>query len=146
MTSLCCLAIEIWEWCLAQEIMICAEYLSGMENVAADWESCHHNDSSNWQLSPAVFNAVSQLLGPFSIDLFAIRINHQMQIYCSCKPDPGTISIDVFLMQWRDKSPFAPTFLSDWQSAPEDSERVCESSLSDCSSLAWPCKYGFLSC
>ena len=33
---------------------------------------------------------------------------------------------------------FVPTFLSDWQSAPEDLERVSESSLSDCSSLAWP--------
>ena len=105
MTSLCCLAIEIWEWCLAWEIMIHAEHLPGVENVTADWESRHHNDSSNWQLSPAVFDAVSQLLGPFSIDLFASRINHQLPIYCSWRPDPGAISVDAFSMPWRDKSP-----------------------------------------
>ena len=33
---------------------------------------------------------------------------------------------------------FVPTFLSDWQSIPEDLEGVSESSLSDCYSLAWP--------
>ena len=31
---------------------------------------------------------------------------------------------------------FVPAFLSDWQSSPEDSEGIGESSLSDCSSLA----------
>ena len=71
MIPLCCLALEIWEWCLARDVMIRAEYLPGVENVAADWESRHHNDSSNWQLLPTVFDAVNQLLGPFSIDLFA---------------------------------------------------------------------------
>ena len=75
MISLCCLVIEIR--CIAWEIMICAEYLPSVENVAADWVSHHHNDSSNWQLSPAVFDAVSQLLGPFSIDLFASRVSCQ---------------------------------------------------------------------
>ena len=86
--------------------MIRAEYLPGVENVVADWESRHHNDSSNWQLSPAVFDAVSQLLGPFSIDLFASRINHQLPIYCSWRPDPGAISVDAFTMSWRDQSPY----------------------------------------
>ena len=33
---------------------------------------------------------------------------------------------------------FIPTILSDWQGSLEDSERGSESSLSDCSSLAWP--------
>ena len=106
MTPLCCLALEIWEWCLARDIVIRAEYLPGVENVAADWESCHHNDSSNWQLSPAVFDAVSQLIGPFSLDLFASRINHQLPIYCSWRPDPGVISVDAFTMSWRDQSPY----------------------------------------
>ena len=32
---------------------------------------------------------------------------------------------------------FVPTFLSNWQSSPEDSEGIGELSLSDCSSLAW---------
>ena len=100
MTLLCCLVFKIWEWCLAQEIMIRAEYLPAVENVAADWESHHHNDSSNWQLSPAVFNAVNQLLGSFSIDLFESRINHQFPIFCRWRPDPGAISVDAFTMSW----------------------------------------------
>ena len=126
LTSLCCLAIEIWEWCLAREIMICAEYLPGMENVAANWESRHHNNSSNWQLSLAVFDAVNKSLDPFSIDLFSSRINHQLPIYCSGRPDPEAISVDTFLMPWREELPICSHLLSDWQSAPKDSERVDE--------------------
>ena len=72
MTPLYHLALEIWEWCLARKIVIHAEYLPGVENVAADWESRHHNNSSNWQLPPTIFDAVNQLLGPFSIDLDSI--------------------------------------------------------------------------
>ena len=86
--------------------MIQAKYLPGMENIAADWESRHHNDSSNWQLSPTVFNAVTELLGPFSIDLFTSRISHQLPTYCSWKLDPGAISVDAFSISWRDKSPY----------------------------------------
>ena len=33
---------------------------------------------------------------------------------------------------------FIPTILPDWWSSLEDSERISELSLSDCSSLAWP--------
>ena len=117
--------------------MIHADYLPGVEDVVADWESRHHNDSSNWQLSPAVFDAVNQLLDPFSLDLFASRIDHHLPYYCSWIPDPGVISVGAFSMPWWDESPylFRPfcligrTYLK---------KRVGKISLSDCSSLAWP--------
>lgn len=38
---LCQLAMQMWEWCLAHQIAIHAEYLPGIENVTADWESHH---------------------------------------------------------------------------------------------------------
>ena len=105
LTPLCCLAIQIWEWCLVRQIEIRAEYLPGVANTTADWESRHHQDSSNWQLLPAVFDAVNHLLGPFSINLFASRINHQLPIYCSWKPNPGALTVDAFSISWKDTSP-----------------------------------------
>ena len=47
MIQLCSLALWIWQWCLVQQITPHAEYLAGKENVIADWESRHH-DNSNW--------------------------------------------------------------------------------------------------
>jgi len=58
------------------------------------------------QLSPAVFDALNQLLGPISIDLFASRINHQLPIYCSWKSDPGAMSIDAFSITQQNKFPY----------------------------------------
>ena len=70
---LCQLALDIWTWCLARQITLHAEYLPGTENTIADWESRHHQDSSNWELCLSVFEVLNRLLGPFSIDLFTSR-------------------------------------------------------------------------
>ena len=86
LTPLCRLAIQVWDWCLTRQIVLQAEYLPGVENTTADWESRHNQDSSDWQLCPSVFDTLSHMLGPFSIDLFASRTNHQLPSYCSWRP------------------------------------------------------------
>jgi len=100
LSPLCQLSLEIWNWCLARQIMIHVEYLPGSKNTIADWESRHYQDSSNWHLCPAVFDTLNRLRGPFTIDLFASRMNHQLPVYCSWRPNPGALVVDAFSTSW----------------------------------------------
>jgi len=106
LTPLCQLAIQVWDWCLVRHITLRAEYLPGVQNTTADWESRHHQDSSDWQLCPSVFDTLNYQLGPFSIDLFASRTNHQLPTYCSWRPDPGASTIDAFSISWTKMTPY----------------------------------------
>ena len=106
LSPLCQLSLEIWNWCLARQIMIRAEYLPGSKNTIADWESRHHQDSSNWHLCPAVFDTLNHLMGPFTIDLFASKMNHQLPVYCSWRPDPGALVVDAFSISWAQNTPY----------------------------------------
>ena len=87
MSQLCCLALQIWQWCQGCNITLHAEYLPGKDNTKTDWESCHLRNSSDWKLLPSVFRSLNSLLGPFTIDLFASRTNAQLPQYYSWKPD-----------------------------------------------------------
>ena len=35
-----------------------------------------------------------------NIDLFASRLNYRLKPYVSYKPDPGTVAVDAFTVQW----------------------------------------------
>ena len=74
------LAVQIWNWCLERWITIHAEHLPGVENVQTDWQSRHLIDLSEWKLHPDIFLSLEDLFGPFSIDLFASRTNHQLPV------------------------------------------------------------------
>lgn len=102
-TLLSSLAVEIWEWCLARVITIHAEHLPGKLNTRADWESRHVNDSSDWRLRRDIFLQLEAKWGPFSIDLFASRMNAQLPVYCSWRPDPAALSVDALTIPWRDQ-------------------------------------------
>ena len=88
------LAVEIWEWCIRNNIITHAEHLPVRENVRADWESRHIKDSIDWMLQRDIFLQLETRLGPFSIDLFASRTNTQLPVYCSWHPDPEALTMD----------------------------------------------------
>ena len=137
LTPLCRLAIQVWDWCLARQIVLRAEYLPGIENTTADWESRHHQDSSDWQLCSSVFDTLSHMLGPFSIDLFASRMNHQLPSYCSWRPDPGACTIDAFSVSWDEMTPYLfPPILPGRQSSVEDTPGLGRICLPDSTGMA----------
>ena len=74
---------EIWQFALSKGIMITAEYLPGRLNVREDWASRNFQDSSEWLLSPRVFQKICVKWGPTELDLFASRACHQIQSYLS---------------------------------------------------------------
>ena len=91
---------EMWEYCMLKTITITAEHLPGHDNVVADWQSREYQDSSNWKLSVPVFQKIVQILGPVTVDMFADRMNAQMPVFYSWKPDPDAAVTDAFSMTW----------------------------------------------
>jgi len=101
------LSKELWEFILAQGITITAEHLPGKLNVEADTQSRMVNDSSEWKLSPIVFNKLCQQRGVPSIDLFASRTSHQVPRYMSWKLDPYSQGRDAFQIMWKHLEAYA---------------------------------------
>ncbi len=94
------IALEIWEWCVQNSVWIKAEYLPGVLNTIADWESRNQSDSSSWMLAPQLFAKLHQKF-QFQVDLFAERTNAQLPTYWSWKPDPEAQVTDAFTASWR---------------------------------------------
>lgn len=55
---------------------------------------------NNWRLNPKIFAQKNALCGPLDMDLFADRLNAQVEKYMSWKPDPFAVSTDAFLANW----------------------------------------------
>ncbi len=94
---------RIWKWCEERKIFLTASYISSCNNVIADNESRKEIDSEEWMLGTGYFRLISKKLGNPTIDLFASYIAHQCKRYVSWQPDPGSISVDAFLMKWNEE-------------------------------------------
>ena len=91
---------EIFDWARKRNVVLSAEYLPGHLNVVADRESRTHNLDMEWMLNQNVFQKVCHVFGTPDLDLFASRINHQLERYVSWRPDPHALSIDAFQLNW----------------------------------------------
>ncbi len=81
--------------------MVCgSEHLPGKDNTLADRESRIFHDNTEWMLNPTVFDKCVQLVFRPNIDLFASRLNAQLDAYISWKPDPGAVITDAFSVSW----------------------------------------------
>lgn len=93
-------AIDIWEWCIERKIWISAAHLPGVQNTEADHESRHFNDRTEWMLNKRAFTKITQTFGKPEIDIFASRLNAQLERYVSWLPDPGAEAVDAFSLNW----------------------------------------------
>jgi len=98
---------KIWQWCQDKKICLTAEHLPGTQNVIADWYSRNVNDSSDWALDRDIFLQIQKLVGNLEVDLFASRLNHQLDKYVSWKPDPMSWATDAFLLCWKEIQGYA---------------------------------------
>ena len=46
---------QIWEWAIAQDILLSAAYIPGDSNVVADFHSCCFHENKEWALKETVF-------------------------------------------------------------------------------------------
>lgn len=120
------LAANFWQYCLNRHISLTAEYLPGQDNQEADFQSRHFCDVSLWKLRAGVFADLQNMWGPFSVDLFNSRLDHQLPWFFSWRPDPLAESTDAFLQNWHPERGYAfprlqlspgpqPTFGGKWR-------------------------------
>lgn len=99
------LAKRIWEWCLERQIYISAIFVPGVLNTA-DFYSRSFSDHSEFMLKREIF---SRLCGHFfapDIDLFASRLNKQMDPFVSWYPEPGALHCNAFSLSWKKFKPY----------------------------------------
>ena len=101
------LAKEIWLWCAQRNIWLTAVHIPGVENVEADKQSRRSHSQLEWTLDRTIFrDCINAAKVEPNIDLFASKINHQLQPYVSWHPDPGAVAIDAFHLSWKQYVPY----------------------------------------
>lgn len=102
MRDLHSIAKEIWLWAKDRNLWISAAHVPGVDNSEADELSRNINDDTEWMLNPKYFKRLETVIGNMDIDLFASRINCQLQQYVSYTPDSQAIAIDAMTLSWSD--------------------------------------------
>lgn len=94
------LAKQIWLWAMSKQIWLSATHIPGAENDA-DYESRHYTDNVEWMLDRTVAENVMILWDKPEIDMFASRMNKQLDRYVSWRADPEAEFVDAFAMSWE---------------------------------------------
>lgn len=94
------ISIEIWQWCFHRDIVISAKHITGIKNFQADQLSRQFSDSKEWMLKPDVFSRTCHHFFLPDIDLFASRLNTQLDKFVSWTFDPDAAEIDAFTFCW----------------------------------------------
>ena len=95
------IARQVWKWAIDRNIILSATHIPGILNEEADEESRMGDQSSEWMIDSSTFRSLCQGLNfSPSIDLFASRLNHQLETFASFRPDPEAWHIDAFSLDW----------------------------------------------
>lgn len=99
------LAKSIWEWCIQRNIFVVAMYIPGVLNTA-DYLSRNFSDSTEWMLKKDIFIRICKQFFVPDIDLFASRLNRQVDDFVSWFPEPGSMHTDAFTLCWQGYMPY----------------------------------------
>ena len=80
-----------------------AAHCPGPPNTDASSFSRNFNEAIEWKLSTQLFQKISGMFGTPTLDLFASRINYQIDRCISWKPDPKAQATDAFSIHWNTK-------------------------------------------
>ena len=95
------LAVHIWSWCIERQIWLSAAHIPGAENDA-DYLSRNFNDNVEWMLDHDIFKKITNWFKFYpTIDMFASRLNKQLDRFVSWRPDPDAEFIDAFSISWQ---------------------------------------------
>ncbi|XP_053389192.1 uncharacterized protein LOC128552195 [Mercenaria mercenaria] len=100
------LAKEIWQWCISRNLFVTAYHLPGCENVEADYMSRNFSDTTEWMLKRQIYSRLTSQLFMPNIDLFASRLNAQIEKYVSWTPDPNALCSNAFSLDWSVFKPY----------------------------------------
>ena len=92
---------QIWNWAIEHNIWLSSSHIPGVDNIDADEESRKCDTRKEWKLREDSFQkAISHFSFMPNIDLFASRINTQLDRFCSYYPDPEALLVDAFSTSW----------------------------------------------
>ena len=91
---------QIWLFCSKNGIWLSSSHIPGKQNTLADSKSRKFNDQLEWKLNPSIFNRLCAIWQKPDIDLFASRLNSQVDKFCSWKPDPQSTFVNAFTLDW----------------------------------------------
>jgi hypothetical protein len=95
---------DIWKWGQKHNVWFFPTYVPSEANLA-DKPSRKTNMDAEWQLNPKLFSKIVKELNFVpTIDLFASRLNTQLEDYYSYQPDPQSAGTDAFSFSWKSKS------------------------------------------
>ena len=98
--DLCLQAVDLWDWCLVNQIELKAAHVPGVENVLADFLSRQEVDQREWSLHQKAANKLFWRWGRPDMDLFATIHNRKVLSFCSMYPSRIATHIDAFSINW----------------------------------------------
>ena len=57
------LVVQIWSWCINNNVWLSAVHIPGKQNIAADRDSRVSRRETEWSLNKDIFNAITLTLG-----------------------------------------------------------------------------------
>ena len=99
-------AHRLWRVTNQFGITLRAVHRPGVENRRADLLSCWKQGSTDLKLDPKFFRLAEKRWGPHTVDLFATRLNHQLDRFVSWRPDPLAAAVDAFQFPLSGENPW----------------------------------------
>ena len=86
--------------CISRNIHLSISHVAGCLNVEADELSrgLNLNEDIDSALDMDIFREIVCRFGKPDIDLFASRLNHNLEKYISFRPDSNAMAVDAFLL------------------------------------------------
>ena len=100
------IAKDIWLYCEERDIWLTATHISGERNEAA-FSSRNFNETIEWKLDESVFLQLIDKFGLPDVDVFATRLNRQLDRFVSWRSDPDAEAINAFSVDWNGKYIYA---------------------------------------
>ena len=95
------IACRIWDFCTKNQLLVSAAHISGTINIVADKQSRVLEDATEWKTNPALFHKIVKKFEKPDTDLFATRINKQLDRYVSWHPQPVAMATSAFFLTWN---------------------------------------------
>ena len=90
------IACRICDFCTKNQLWLSASHIPETVSIEADSQSRVLEDATEWKLNLAVFQKIVKKIGKPEIDLFASKINKQLERYVSQHPEPHVMAINAF--------------------------------------------------
>ena len=98
------LTLQLWDWCIQNDLYIIAHRVPGKLNTLADQESREFRDETDWMIDPKI---IRPFLTNCVTDLFATRLTRQLTTCISWRPDPHALHSDAFSLNWKNLAGYA---------------------------------------